>query len=62
MALIRVPTIHTAQEFVNVLIKENCNNIDDLSKIYLSVKKLLNSTEKEKTIPTLQQLLVQNKI
>lgn len=61
MALIRVASLYNPAEFLINAIKENCNNIDDLSKISVAVECLLEACEKEKELPTLKQLLLQEK-
>lgn len=49
-------------EFIICLIKENCNNPDDLSKIAVSVECLLEELDasSKQSAPTMKQLLVQN--
>ena len=59
MSVIGIPTIHNPAEFVISLIRQNCNNPDDLSKIALAVKCLLEDTKENKEHPTLKQLLNQ---
>jgi hypothetical protein len=59
MSVIGIPTIHNPAEFVISLIRQNCNNPDDLSKIALVVECLLEEIQEKKEHPTLKQLLTQ---
>jgi hypothetical protein len=57
MAYIKIASLHNPAEWIIQQIKENCNNADDLSKIFLAVEKMLKSATVEKqNSPTLEQL------
>ena len=60
MSVIKVATIHNPAEFMISLIRQNCNNPDDLSKIMLSVECMLEAFEKEKPLVGIKQLLHQS--
>jgi hypothetical protein len=59
MSNIRIPSLYSSAEFLINAIKENCNNVDDLSKISVAVECLLEAQMDENVSPTLKQLLVQ---
>jgi hypothetical protein len=59
MSTIRIASLYNSAEFLINTIKENCNNIDDLSKISVAVECLLEKIQAEKEIPTLRQMLAQ---
>ena len=60
MSIIKVATIHNPAEFVISIIKQNCFNIDDLSKIAVAVECLMEELSTENEPPTLKQLLAQS--
>jgi len=60
MSVIKVATIHNPAEFVISIIKQNCINIDDLSKIAVAVECLMDELSTENEPPTLKQLLAQS--
>lgn len=60
MPYVRIASMHHPAEFVINMIRENCKNIDDLSKIAVSVDCLIESCEAEKEAPTLKQLMLQD--
>lgn len=60
MSVIKVATIHNPAEFVISIIKQNCVNIDDLSKIAVAVECLMEELSTENEPPTLKQLLAQS--
>ena len=60
MSIIKVATIHNPAEFVISIIKQNCVNIDDLSKIAVAVECLMEELSTENEPPTLKQLLAQS--
>jgi hypothetical protein len=59
MALISIPTLYDSAEFMLRLIKENCDNPDDLSRIFLEVGKMLDAKDSSRLPQTLQQLILQ---
>ena len=60
MSVIKVATIHNPAEFVISIIKQNCINIDDLSKIAVAVECLMEELSTENSPPTLKQLIAQS--
>ena len=60
-SFIRIASMHNKAEFVVHLIRENCNNKDDLSKILLSVEAMLEALDDEAQPVSLKQLLVRDK-
>jgi hypothetical protein len=51
--------MYNSAEFLIGMIRENCNNIDDLSKIALAVESMLEEFEEPPQPTTLRQLLLQ---
>lgn len=49
---------HTAELLIN-MIRENCNNLDDLSKIAMAVESMLEEFQAPVQPTTLRQLLLQ---
>jgi hypothetical protein len=51
--------LYNSAEFLIGMIKENCNNADDLSKIALAVESMLEALQEPVQPTTLRQLLIQ---
>jgi hypothetical protein len=61
MPYVKIASMHQPAEFVINMIRENCKNMDDLSKIAVSVDCLIEACETEKEAPTLKQLITQDR-
>jgi hypothetical protein len=59
MPYVRIASMHKPAEFVIGIIRENCKNMDDLSKIAVSVDCMIEDCSIEKEAPTLKQLMMQ---
>jgi hypothetical protein len=51
--------LYNSAEFLIGMIRENCNNADDLSKIALAVESMLEDLQEPSQPATLKQLLIQ---
>ena len=57
MPYINIATIHNPAEWMIQQIKQNCNNPDDLSKIFIAVESMLDDIQPvPQSAPTLEQL------
>jgi hypothetical protein len=59
MPHVKIATLHNPAEYIINMIKLNCNNMDDLSKIYVAVESLIEQFDEDKDRPTIKQLLLQ---
>jgi hypothetical protein len=62
MRNLKLSLLADRSEFIICLIRENCKNQDDLSKIALAVECMLEevSEERRTEAPTIKQVLLQN--
>jgi len=51
--------LYNSAEFLIGMIRENCNNVDDLSKISIAVENMLEELREPVQPTTLRQLLLQ---
>lgn len=51
--------LYNSAEFLIGMIRENCNNVDDLSKISIAVESMLEALKEPVQPATLRQLLLQ---
>jgi hypothetical protein len=58
MANVKIPTLHNESEFIINLIRLNCYNPDDLSKISMAVENMLDNFIQDEPPKDIRQVLV----